>query len=160
MGGPTAVPRVARGSGPPIGPGATVAPGRQLRRPFRHDGPMRLILVRHGQTSSNISRALDTADPLAAAHGLDVQVRAGLREVSAGELEMRSDADAMQLYLDTVFAWREGNLDLRMPGGESGAEVYARFDDIAAEAVGTGVGTAVLVSHGAVIRSWCAARVD
>src|SRR5665648_416756 len=201
MGGPTAVPRVARGSGPPIGPGATVAPGRQLRRPFRHDGPMRLILVRHGQTSSNISRALDTAEPgpdltdlgraqaaalsrvldgapigaiyastlvrtqqtaapLAAAHGLDVQVRAGLREVSAGELEMRSDADAMQLYLDTVFAWREGNLDLRMPGGESGAEVYARFDDIAAEAVGTGVGTAVLVSHGAVIRSWCAARVD
>src|SRR5665647_1038410 len=63
MGGPTAVPRVARGSGPPIGPGATVAPGRQLRRPFRHDGPMRLILVRHGQTSSNISRALDTAEP-------------------------------------------------------------------------------------------------
>ena len=162
---------------------------------------MRLILVRHGQTSSNISRALDTTEPgpdltdlgraqaaalprvldgtrieaiyastlvrtqqtaapLAAAHGLDVRVRSGLREVSAGELEMRSDADAMQLYLDTVFAWREGNLDLRMPGGESGAEVYARFDDVAAEAAGTGVGTAVLVSHGAVIRSWCAARVD
>ena len=171
-------------------------------------GLMRLILVRHGQTSSNISRALDTAEPgadltdlgraqaaalprvldgtpieaiyastlvrtqqtaapLAAAHGLGVQVRAGLREVSAGELEMRSDADAMQLYLDTVFAWRDGNLDLRTPGGESGAEVYARFDDVAAEAAeaagtdaGPGVGTAVLVSHGAVIRSWCAARVD
>src|SRR5665648_521245 len=114
--------------------------------------------------ASTLVRTQQTAAPLAAAHGLDVQVRAGLREVSAGELEMRSDADAMQLYLDTVFAWREGNLDLRMPGGESGAEVYARFDDIAAEAtaeaVGTGVGTAVLVSHGAVIRSWCAARVD
>ena len=96
---------------------------------------MRLILVRHGQTSSNISRALDTTEPgpdltnlgraqaaalprmldgtpieaiyastlvrtqqtaapLAAAHGLDVQVRAGLREVSAGELEMRFDAVA------------------------------------------------------------------
>jgi len=51
---------------------------------------------------------------------------------------MRSDADAMQAYLDTVFAWREGNLDLRMPDGESGAEVHARFDDVARATVPNG----------------------
>lgn len=162
---------------------------------------MRLILVRHGQTPSNIGRLLDTdepgadlsdlgraqaealpralgrepieaiyastlvrtqqtADPLARVLGLPVEVRAGLREFSAGALEMLGDDESVIRYLTTVFAWSNGDLDLRMPGGESGHEAYGRVDEVVAEVAGSGVGTAVLVAHGALIRSWCASRVE
>lgn len=47
-----------------------------------------------------------------------------------------------------------------MPGGESGTEALGRFDEVVAEAAGSGVRTAVLVSHGAAIRMWTAARVE
>ena len=160
---------------------------------------MRLILIRHGQTTSNFDGLLDTdepgagltglgfvqaaalpdalggesigvlytstlvrarqtAAPLAAFLGLDVRVRDGLREVRAGTLEMRGDVAAVELYRDTTFAWSAGDVDVRMPGAESGAEVYARYDAVIDEIALAGVGTAVVISHGAVIRSWAAAR--
>src|SRR4051812_40983545 len=116
---------------------------------------MRLILVRHGQTDSNVARALDTeapgadltdlgreqadelatalgdepvdavyashlvrsrrtAAPLAAKLGLPVEVREGVREIRAGELEMRSDEDSVRVYLETVLRWIEGETALRM----------------------------------------------
>lgn len=161
---------------------------------------MRLLLVRHGQTPSNIAGLLDTgapgadltalgrtqaaalpsalgtepiealyastlvrtqqtAEPLALSLGLTVEVRAGIREIGAGALEMLGDAAAVQVYLDTAFRWSDGDLDLRMPGGESGTEVFDRYDEVVAEIAASGTGTAALVSHGAVIRSWVAARV-
>ncbi|WP_369173749.1 histidine phosphatase family protein [Streptomyces sp. R28] len=161
---------------------------------------MRLLLVRHGQTPSNVEYLLDTAvpgagltalgeqqaaalpaaladedieaiyastlirtqltaAPLAAAHGLDVLVRDGIREVFAGELEMlRGDTEAGHAYMKTVFAWAAGDTELRMPGGESGVEALARYDSVVAEAADSGAGTVAMVSHGAAIRMWTAAR--
>lgn len=161
---------------------------------------MRLLLVRHGETPTNLHRLLDTAAPgpgltelgerqaaalpaaladedvealyastllrtrltaapLAAARGLDVRVRDGLREISAGDLEMQpGDSERGELYVRTAFAWAAGDLELRMPGGESGAEFLARYDAVVAEAAASGAGTVALVSHGAAIRTWCAAR--
>lgn len=160
---------------------------------------MRLILVRHGQTSANVAGLLDTAhpgadltdvgreqaaalpavldgapidalyastlvrtqqtaEPLATAHGLEVQVRPGLREISAGDLEMLGDAESVERYLSTAIAWVAGDLDARLPGGEAAADVLARFDDVVAEAAGSGAETVVMVSHGTVIRSWAAVR--
>lgn len=162
---------------------------------------MRLILVRHGQTSSNVGGMLDTdrpgadldelgrkqarklidvlghepieaiyastlvrtqqtAAPLAAGLGLETHIRDGLREISAGDLEMLSDEASVRAYLETIFEWSAGNLEVRVPGGETGHEVFDRYDEVIAEAADSGVGTAVVVSHGAVIRSWTAARVD
>ncbi len=159
---------------------------------------MRLVLVRHAQTPSNVRHLLDTAapgpgltelgdeqaaqlpgalvhervgslwastllrtqltaQPLAAHRGLDLQVRDGLREISAGELEMRGDEHAVQIYLRTVFAWSDGELGRRMPGGESGEEVFDRFDRVVAEAAEV-TESALFVSHGAMIRTWAAAR--
>ncbi|WP_432192167.1 histidine phosphatase family protein [Streptomyces sp. bgisy027] len=161
---------------------------------------MRLLLVRHGQTPTNVDYLLDTAAPgpgltelgqrqaaalpaaltgedieaiyastlvrtqltaapLAAARGLDVIVRAGIREVFAGDLEMLpGDTEAGHLYMRTVFAWAAGDTELRMPGGESGAQALARYDAVVAEAAGSGAGTVAVVSHGAAIRMWTAAR--
>ncbi|CAN5138017.1 histidine phosphatase family protein [soil metagenome] len=162
---------------------------------------MRLILVRHGQTSSNVAGLLDTdepgagltglgleqaaalpevlreesievlyvstllrtqqtAAPLASTLGLEVRIRDGLREVRAGALEMLGDEASVQTYLSTTFAWSSGDLHARMPGAESGAEVFARYDAVVAEIDGSGAGTAAIVSHGSVIRSWTAARAE
>lgn len=162
---------------------------------------MRLLLIRHGQTPSNLKHLLDTAEPgpgltalgqeqaaalpdalasekidalyastlvrtqltaapLVAATGLEVRIRAGIRELTAGDLKMRGDDDAGRLYMHTAFAWSAGDVRLRMPGGEDGVEALARFDAVVAEAYESGAQTAALVSHGAVIRMWVAARAD
>lgn len=161
---------------------------------------MRLVLVRHGQTSSNIRGALDTAAPgpgltalgmrqaaalpaalrewavegvyastllrarqtaapTAHAFGLPVQVRPGLREITAGSLEMADDDDSVETYLRIVLGWADGAVGVRMPGAtDDGHAVLGRFDEVVEEVVETGVETAVLVSHGAMIRVWSAAR--
>ncbi|MFE3741814.1 histidine phosphatase family protein [Streptomyces sp. NPDC059134] len=162
---------------------------------------MRLLLIRHGQTPSNVAGLLDTAEPgpgltatgerqaaalpgaladedigalyvsnlvrtrltaapLAAARGLETRVRDGIRELSAGDLEMRGDEESIRRYLTTAFAWSAGDVELRMPGGENGTEALARFDAVVAEATATGLGTVALVSHGAAIRMWTAARAE
>ncbi len=161
---------------------------------------MRLILVRHGQTESNVAHALDTdepgasltelgrsqaeqlveavaeeeisaiftsnlarthqtAAPLLASRGLRPSQDHRIREIRAGDLEMRNDDAAMLIYLSTVARWGKGDLDLRMPGGESGHEVLERYD-AAIEAARATVGdaTALFVSHGAIIRTWAAVR--
>src|SRR5690606_33279144 len=163
---------------------------------------MRLILVRHGQTASNIGRHLDTAEPgpgltelgheqaralpgslggqgielvlastlvrtqqtaapLAEHLGLEVGIRRGLREIWAGDLEMRNDEEAIRTYLSTALRWADGALHRRMPGsGECGDEVLGRFDEVVEEVAGTGAEGAALVSHGAIIRTWTAARAE
>jgi broad specificity phosphatase PhoE len=162
---------------------------------------MRLILVRHGQTSSNVAGLLDTdepgagltglgleqaaalpgvlrdeaievlyastllrtqqtAAPLASVLGLEVRIREGLREVRAGTLEMLGDEASVQTYLGTSFAWSSGDVHARMPGAESGAEVFARYDAVVEEIAGSGARTAAIVSHGSVIRTWTAARAQ
>ena len=160
---------------------------------------MRLILVRHGQTPSNVKGLLDTRVPgpgltrlglqqaaalpialvdedisaiyvstmvrthltaahLAAALELETIQRAGVREVMSGDLEMRGDRGSVERYMTTVFDWTRGDLDKRMPGGESGAEFFARFDGVIEEAADAGHSTVAIVSHGAAIRAWSSFR--
>lgn len=166
---------------------------------------MRLLLIRHGQTPSNILSLLDTgvpgpgltelgteqaaalpaaladhridaiyastqhraqltAEPLAAARGLRVNVRDGLREVSAGDMEMAGDPESIAIYQGTLRRWMSGELGVPMPGGDDGAQVLARFDAVVAEAVESlrrdvgEDGCAVLVAHGAVLRFWATVR--
>jgi broad specificity phosphatase PhoE len=111
--------------------------------------------------ASVLVRTQLTAAPLAAARNLDVTVRDGIRELSAGDLEMLpGDSPRGREYMRVVFAWAAGETGLRMPGGESGAEALARYDAVVAEAAASGAGTVAMVSHGAAIRMWTAARAD
>ena len=160
---------------------------------------MRLLLIRHGQTPSNVAGALDTAfpgagltplgqaqsravpgalasegiagvyaselvrtqhtaDPLARSLGLEVRVRAGLEEVEAGELEMRTDEDAVLAYVGCLDQWLHGGLEHRMPGGATGHEFYARYEQ-ALHGVAADHGhdeTVAVFSHGAAIRAYVA----
>ena len=166
---------------------------------------MRLLLIRHGQTPSNVLGLLDTAipgpgltdlghaqaaalpetladdridaiyasaqpraqltaQPLAARRGLPINIREGLCEVSAGDLEMRGDEDSIRTYQRTIRLWMAGRLDERMPNGPAGSEVVARFDAVVSEVV-DGLrrdvgddGAAVLFAHGAMLRVWATVR--
>lgn len=158
---------------------------------------MKLVFIRHGQTASNVSGALDTAfpgadlnedgksqaqqlvgkylelvgdrpeaifasdlvrtrqtiTPLAKHFGIQVQIRPGLREVSAGNLEMRTDQEAVKLYLGAVLEWVQGNLSVPLGQGETGEDVRTRFFQVLQEVEDAcGEGTALVCAHGAVLR--------
>lgn len=162
---------------------------------------MRLVLLRHGQTTSNVAGLLDTGHPgasltalgwaqaeaaarvlrerdvpleamftstlvrtqetgkpYAALAGLQPVVNAGLCEVSAADLEMKSDQESVHVYRHVIASWIRGDLDERMPGGESGHEFLRRYDGPVRAAAEHE--TALIVSHGAAIRAWVGARTD
>jgi probable phosphoglycerate mutase len=112
---------------------------------------------------STLLRTHQTAAPLAATLGLQPRELDGLREISAGDFEMGTDHDAIAGYIGTVADWVEQRYDTRMPGGESGHEFLARYDAAVAEihrsVEAAGHRTALLVSHGAAIRTYVSARV-
>ncbi|HET6152386.1 MAG TPA: histidine phosphatase family protein [Marmoricola sp.] len=104
-------------------------------------------------------RTQQTAAPLAAALGIEPEVRDGLREIKAGDYEMATDHDSVLGYIGVVGDWLEGRTETRMPGGETGAEYLARYDAAIADVAATGVACALVVSHGAAIRTWVGTRV-
>ncbi|MBW4094029.1 MAG: histidine phosphatase family protein [Acidobacteria bacterium] len=161
---------------------------------------MRLILIRHGQTQSNVQNLLDTVEPgpdlttlgarqaaavveplrdevldaiyassqpraqqtaapLAAARQRDVDIQRGLREIHAGHLEGLGGEEAIRKYLLVVREWLLGDLAVQMPGGETGADVLGRFDQVVRQAEESGQQNVVMFSHGAMIRTWSACRV-
>ena len=160
---------------------------------------MRLLLLRHGQTSANTTAALDTAAPgheltelglrqaqaagralgalgiglvavstatrtsqtampLVTSLGLEPVRHDGLREIAAGDFEMRNDHEAIEGYLGTIGGWLEGDLLRRMPGGETGHEFLARYDAAVARVCAQGSDVTLVVSHGAAIRTWVTHR--
>lgn len=163
---------------------------------------MRLLLIRHGQTPTNVRFLLDTAVPGPGLTELGERQAAALPEALADEdIEAlyastlvrtqltaapwpppaastcasgtasascprgtwrccRGTRSTAAWYMETVFAWSAGDTALRMPGGENGAEALARYDAVVAEAAASGASTVAMVSHGAAIRMWTAARAD
>jgi broad specificity phosphatase PhoE len=105
---------------------------------------------------SNMQRTALTAAPLAAALGLDALILDGLREISAGEFEARSDKESVRAYMGTILSWWQDSA-ARVPGGESGDEFFARFTDAIGEATEGHDGTVAVFSHGAAIRTWASA---
>ncbi|MFC5996196.1 histidine phosphatase family protein [Pseudonocardia hispaniensis] len=118
------------------------------------DWPVRAVYA------SRAIRAQQTAAPVAAAHRLGVSVLDGVHEVFVGELEGRSDELARTAFDEVYDAWWGGDLDRRLPGGESALDLRGRFlpavEWIAARNNGE-CGAVVLVSHGAAIRLAAAA---
>ncbi len=156
---------------------------------------MRLLLIRHGRTASNVGHLLDTghpgapldevgraqaealattlagsgveavytsdltrarqtAAPLARALGLPVRELRGLREIYAGDDDMSADWDP---YVAVLWSWVD-DPDASLPNGETGTAFMDRFDAAVDEVAASGVGCAALVSHGAALRVWVPAR--
>ncbi|GAA1522147.1 histidine phosphatase family protein [Nocardioides humi] len=103
--------------------------------------------------ASPLVRTQLTATPLATARGLDVVVRDGLEEISAGDLELRRDPDAVRAYVGCLSAWIQGDLDATMPGGPTGGDFWTRYNAaIGAIASRHDEETVAVFSHGAAIR--------
>lgn len=157
---------------------------------------MRLYLIRHGETDSNIGRLLDTAhpgaplnqtgwaqaealaqlladEPIEAVYASDL-TRAvetatplaqqlelpivqlpELREIPAGVLEMADWAP----YIDALNRWLD-EPEFRIEGGESATEFTARYDAAIAQIAEAGHEVAALVSHGAALRVWIPFRAE
>jgi broad specificity phosphatase PhoE len=110
--------------------------------------------------SSNLLRAVETAQIVAVALGLTVQLDPRLREINQGEWEGQLVADIARLYR-TAWADRTHNpLLARAPGGESVAEVAARLADAAGDfARRHPAGPVLVVSHGLALATLiCQAR--
>ncbi|SHN47956.1 histidine phosphatase family protein [Cryptosporangium aurantiacum] len=105
--------------------------------------------------SSTMTRAQQTAEPLAAARELDLRVHDGFKESYLGDLHDRRDAEAHEAFDDVYASWLvRAELENRCPGGgESGAEVLGRWLGALDEVVvSLDDGAAVVVSHGAATR--------
>lgn len=103
--------------------------------------------------ASPLERTVDTAGILAAPHGLAVQTRDGLREISHGHWEKRTRQEVEQLFPEEAAAWDEDPYSFAPCGGESGLEVTARALPALLGIVRHHDGEAVIVvSHKATIR--------
>lgn len=109
---------------------------------------------------STLLRTAQTAAPIASDLGLTPVEHDGLREITAGDFEMRNDEASVLGYLGTIAAWLEGDLEGPMPGGETGTHFLARYDEAIASTCALGVEVALVVSHGAAIRTWVTHRAS
>ena len=94
---------------------------------------------------------MQTAEIAASGLGVTVTTREGLREFSVGSFEGSRAEDP---FAETYAAWLAGDLDRRLPGGETGAELRHRMHHVLFEIAERHRGETVLaVSHGGLMRS-------
>lgn len=101
--------------------------------------------------TSTLARAVQTGELAAAAlGGVGVTTREGLREFAVGDFAGSHEDDP---FAPTYGRWLAGELDLRLPGGETGRELVARMREVLQEIADQFRGETVLViSHGGLMR--------
>lgn len=82
--------------------------------------------------SSDLARAVDTAQAVSAEAGNEVMVDERLREIHLGEWQGLTRAEARSRFPDEYSRWQTGE-DARRGGGETYAEVGARAAECVAE---------------------------
>jgi len=103
--------------------------------------------------ASNMGRTMETARILAEPHGLAVQERPGLREISHGRWEQLTRKEVEQKYPLEASEWDKDPYTFAPAGGESGLAVTARALPTLIDLVRDHPGQTILVvSHKATIR--------
>jgi broad specificity phosphatase PhoE len=101
--------------------------------------------------ASPLSRAMQTAEPVARAHDLAVHPLDALLDVDFGEWQGHLPDEVAQQYPDLLRAWREKPHTVRFPGGESldivRSRVVTGLDEVIARHAGQ---TVALVGHAVV----------
>lgn len=141
-------------------PGADLTDlGREQARSFAGGSARPPGLLLH----SVARRAEQTATEMACELGLSATELEGVHEVQAGDLEDRSDDDAIAEFSAVYRRWCQGSLDIAMPGGETGLDVLQRYLPVITEIRLRYLDDPawrhdiVVVSHGAAIRLAAAA---
>jgi len=136
-------------------PGSELTPlGRDQARTFARDGLSRPGLLLH----SVAARAAQTAAEISAEVEVPASEVTGIHEVQVGELENRSDDEAVAEFDAIYKRWHEGEREVPMPGGENANQVLDRYlpvvTDLRMRYLDDHEWTSdiVVVSHGAAIR--------
>lgn len=104
--------------------------------------------------ASPLRRSLETAEAIAARHGLPVVVEPRLVEVAHGPFDGLLTSEIAVRYAEEWDAWRRDPTTLRLPGAESFEAVQARGTEALREiAAGHEGATVAVVSHGGIIRA-------
>ena len=103
--------------------------------------------------ASPMGRTVETAQILAEPHGLEIQTRDGLREISHGRWEQMTRKEVEAAFPEEADAWEKDPYTFAPVGGESGLAVTARALPVLMDIVREHKGEDVLiVSHKATIR--------
>lgn len=103
--------------------------------------------------ASPLDRTMETARILAEPHGIEVQTRDGLREISHGRWEQMTRKEVDQAFPEEAAAWEKDPFTFAPVGGESGLAVTARALPVLMDIVREHPAANVLVvSHKATIR--------
>ncbi len=136
-------------------PGAALTDlGHRQARTFAQDWTDRIAMVAH----SVATRAQETAAGIAGHLDLAPNAFDGIHEVQVGDLENRNDDEAIAEFESVYRSWHLGDLDVPVPGGETGREVLDRVVPVLTELRRDHLddprfdGDIVVVSHGAAIR--------
>ncbi|HHT47026.1 MAG TPA: alpha-ribazole phosphatase [Firmicutes bacterium] len=107
-----------------------------------------------GLFSSDLRRAVKTAEIIGAGHGLKPEPSPLLREINFGAWEGLRYEEILASYEDELHRWYNDPFMCAPPGGESLRQVFTRvnsfLDDLWEQ---ENKGTFVIVSHGGAIRS-------
>jgi len=102
--------------------------------------------------SSDLGRALQTAQPIADRSGIPVRTDTRLRERNLGAFQGLTGAECERRFPQHYARFRARDPDHVMPGGESARQVYERVSEVftvlAREHIGTRI---VVVTHGGVL---------
>jgi probable phosphoglycerate mutase len=103
--------------------------------------------------ASPLGRTMETARILAQPHGLEVQPKDGLREISHGHWEQMTREDVDLKFPDEASEWDKDPYTFAPAGGESGLAVTARALPALIEVVRAHpCGNILVISHKATIR--------
>lgn len=103
--------------------------------------------------SSNLQRAVQTAQMANQYWNAEHSIRTELREISFGEMEGMDDETIAEIYGDFKQQQERMEEDLPYPGGECAADVVRRADPVLREIAKSGCQNVAVITHGGVIRS-------
>jgi len=111
--------------------------------------------------SSSLTRTIETADEIARFHNVEVIPDDGLMELDAGDLDGLTVDELMARYGEFLKEWTTGGPFVRVPGGESMADLQGRTWEVVQRLVNRHVdGTVVVVSHSLAIQSIVCKALD
>lgn len=103
--------------------------------------------------SSDLLRAVQTAEAANLYWNVEHLIRPELREISFGDMEGMADEDIAVKYAEFKLRQDRMEEDIPYPGGECGADVVKRVLPVLHEITQSGYDRVAVVTHGGVIRS-------
>lgn len=104
--------------------------------------------------ASTMARAQQTAAPLAAELGKQVEVLPGLQEINAGWYNGKPESMAASTYLVAPSDWLKGDREDSIPGSISGTEFNQQFTRAVNKIYNSGHHNPVVFSHKFAIEYW------